>query len=210
MLPIQRSVDSLERLFSVVVGLAVTIAVQKVLLDSNDNLHIWYDSKNNTYPLLGVLWDRLPAMLAFVVSIVPFYHGMDRHLDRTYVEKVVPSSKEACIVLDFFIFFIESCILVALASLAGSGNHLFLMLAVLLAVDAIWAFLTHTIHYRSAASSEIIWSRINVAAVIILLPVYFLPVFPDGTARSWILAIVAIIRTIFDYIFCWKFYFPPE
>lgn len=207
---IQRSVDSLERLFSVVVGLAVTVAVQRILFDSNNNLHVWYDSANDTYPFLYVLKDRLPAMLAFIASIVAFYHGMNRHLDRTYVENPVPPSKEGYLVIDFFVFFIEACFLVTLASLVGSGNQLFLILAVLLGVDAIWAFITHGIHYGPIKPSTMNWGVINLIAVIVLLIVYFTQVFPPGAVRSWMLAIVAIIRTVLDYVFCWKFYFPPE
>jgi hypothetical protein len=207
---IQRSVDSLERLFSVVVGLAVTIAVQKILFDPNNTLYEWYDTTNNTYPFLKHLLDRLPAMLAFIVSIVPFYHGMNRHLDRTYIEKDVAATKEGYLVIDFFIFFIESCILVTLASLVSSGDKLFLVLGVLLIVDAVWCFATHGIHYGSVTPSTITWGWINLIAFVALLVVYFLQLFPAGATRSWILAIVACCRTIADYKTCWKFYFPDN
>ena len=206
---IQRSVDSLGRLLSVVVGLAVTLAVQRVLFDSSGQLHVWYDSTNSTYPLLKVLLELLPAMLAFIASIVPFYHGMNRHLERTYVENTVPTSKEGFLVADFFVFFIESCFLVALASLIDSGNEMFLVLAALLGVDAVWSFLTHGIHYESVTPSTSAWGLINVVAVVILLVIYFTTLFPEEV-RGWMLALVAIVRTVVDYKYCWKFYFPTD
>ena len=147
-------------------------------------------------------------MLAFIVSIVPFYHGMNRHLERIYVEKDVESSKEGFLVVDFFVFFVESCFLVALGSLVGSGSQVFLVLAALLAIDAIWSFTAHGIHYGSVKPSTISWAWINVIAVVLLLVVYFIQLFPTDQFRLWMLAIVAIGRTVADYKFCWRFYFP--
>lgn len=204
---IKRSVDSLERLYSVVVGLAVTIAVQKILFDKSGQIHIWYDQNTKGFPFLGVLLDRLPAMLAFLFTAVPFYHGMNRHLDRTYVERTTVKDKEPFLVFDFFLFFLESCFLVAIAALVSEGDHLFLVLAVLLVVDAVWSGVTHGIHYSTVKHSTLRWTIINVIGTVTLVVVYFArPFAPE--AHSWMLAIVAMGRTIADYYFCWEFYFP--
>lgn len=207
---IQRSVDSLERLLSVVVGLAITVAVQRILFDAKGNLHVWYDVPNKSYPFLAILLDRLPAILAFIVSIVPFYHGMNRHLDRTYVENDVPETKEGFLVVDFFVFFLEACFLVALASLVASGNEIFLILTVLLLLDAGWSFATHGIHYGKIKPSTIMWGWINTIAVFLLLLFYFSQIFPAGSTRNWALCGVAVVRTLADYKFCWPFYFPAD
>ena len=82
---------------------------------------------------------RLPAVVAFVVTAVPFYHGMARHLARTYIERDVPESKSGFLLLDFFVFFVEACILLAFSSLVGVGNNAFLCLMALLVFDSIWA-----------------------------------------------------------------------
>jgi hypothetical protein len=207
---LSRSVDALERLFAVVVALAITIAIQKVLFDKDGKLYVWYDSASKTYPLMKMLLDRLPMLAAFIFSIVPFYHGMNRHLDRIYVERDVPASKAGFLVVDFFVFFLESCLLVAFAALVDTGNYGFIVLVLLLAVDAVWCFATHGIHYGAISPSTIRWGWINSSAVAALLFVYFSNVFPDGGARTWALCGVAIIRTVVDYIVCWDFYFPPS
>jgi hypothetical protein len=205
---IQRSVDSLERLFAVVVGLSITVAVEKVLFDAAGNLYAWYDSASNTYTFLAVLLDRLPAMIAFITSVVPFFHGMNRHLDRTYVEGGVVTDKEGFLVMDFFVFFLESCFLLALASSVGSHDRVFLILAGLLLVDAAWSLVTHGIHYSKNAPSTLTWGWINLLAIALLLLFYFAQVFPAGLVRSWALCLVAVVRTVVDYKLCWRFYFP--
>lgn len=205
---IQRSVDSLERLFAVVVGLAITLAVEKILFDANGNLLSWRDANSNSYPFLGVLLDRLPAVVAFLASVVPFYHGMNRHLDKTYVESSIPANKEGFLVMDFFVFFLESCFLLALASSVGSQDRVFLILAGLLLVDSIWSIVTHGIHYAKDSISTLSWGCINLIAIILLLLFYFSQIFPEGPVRSWALCAVALLRTIVDYKICWRFYFP--
>lgn len=207
---IQRSVDTLERLFSVVVGLAITVAVHKIVFDKNGNCNVLYDSVNKTFPFLKILADRLPVMLAFIFLIVPFYQGMNRHLDQTYVEQDVPATKEGFLVIDFFVFFIEACFLVSLASLVGSGDCAFLVLSALLVFDAVWAFTTHGIHYGKIKPSTITWGWINITTVAVLLLFYFSQIFPIGGVRSWALSIVIILRTVVDYKLCWRFYIPSE
>jgi hypothetical protein len=205
---VKRSVDSLERIYSVVVALAVTIAIQKLLFDSHGNLYPWHDPATNRYILLDAIVTRLPVLLAFVFSIVPFYHGMNRHLDRIYVERAVPVKKEGYLVADFLVFFVEACLLVAFASLVAERGYAFVVLMILLTLDAAWAFGTHGIHYGAIEPSTIRWGWINAVAVAMLLIIYFSNLFSPGTARNWALCGVATLRSVVDYLLCWRFYFP--
>jgi len=135
---------------------------------------------------------------------------MNRHLDRTYVENDVPKSKEGYLVIDFFVFFLEACLLLWLASLVGQGDHLFLVLTALLLLDALWCIVTHGIHYSNIKPSTITWGWINIVAALLLLFFYFLQLFPVGATRSWALFSTTFVRTLADYTFCWRFYFPAE
>ena len=203
----KRSVDSLERLFAVVVALAITVAIQKILFDSNANLHKWYDNATNEYVLCNVLMGYLPAFLAFIVTVVPFYHGMNRHWDKIYVERA-ESAKEGFLVMDFFVFFFESCLLVAFASLVNLEDYAFIALMLLLIVDMLWAFVTHGIHYGEIKPSTIRWGIINLITLAFLGLFYFSNLFRVGVRRNWALFAVAVARTIIDYVVCWQFYFP--
>lgn len=206
---VQRSVDSLERLFSVVVALAITIAVEKTLFDSAGQLYPWTDV-NGEHVLVHQVALRLPALLGFLVSIVPFYHGMNRHLDITYIEHTVPRRKEGFLILDFVAFFLESCLLVALASLVDNCPIAFLVLVLLLSVDVLWAWIVHGIHYSDIDPSTITWTKINALAIPALLVIVFSNIFPEGLIRNLALCGAATIRTVCDYYFCWEFYFPKS
>src|SRR4051794_39167471 len=80
---VERSVDSLQKLYAGVVAFAIGQAITRlVLVDrSTDALATWSD-----------LQIRLPAFLAFLVVLVPFFHGMSRHLDECYLEDRRPLS----------------------------------------------------------------------------------------------------------------------
>jgi len=192
---IRRSVDALERIYAVVVALAITLAIQSVLFTSEDALD----------------WNRfvrqLPALLGFVVTAVPFYHGMDRHLSRTYIEKDVPHTKSGFLLFDFCVFFLEACILLMFASLVGIGNEAFICLMALLSLDSVWALAAHGIHYDTFRDSPIGWTIINFIAIVVLALIYWTSWFAESV-RPWALAIAAFLRAVADYCFCWTFYFP--
>ena len=196
---IQHSVDSLERIYAVVVAFAVTKAIETVLFDSSTNTANY-----------SKLIDHLPALIAFIVTVVPFYHGMHRHLNRTYIEERADSKKEGFLLLDFFVFFLESGILLVFASSLDSGEEAFIPLIVLLLGDSVWAFITHGIHYREWKNSPWKWIVINVVTVALLSAVLFSNIFDSGSLKIWVLAIIVLARTFVDYWWCWEFYFPKE
>ena len=111
---IMRSVDSLETVYAVVVAFAVTKAIETVLL-----------SGNNASIELNLFRKHLPALVAFVATIVPFYHGMHRHLNRVYIEHPIKKTREGFLLLDIFVFFIESCLLVVFAASISLGSDSF-------------------------------------------------------------------------------------
>ena len=54
----------------------------------------------------------LPSFIAFLVTLVPFWQGMNRHLDRSYLEKRAGVVQRA-LLLDFVVFFLEAIFLFA-------------------------------------------------------------------------------------------------
>ena len=189
---VERSVGSLQRIYAFVVALAVGRAIEATFIA---------DGQLTYHP------DRIPIFAAFAVTIVPFFHGMNRHLDRCYVERHDPHVQRA-LLFDFVVFFIEAGLLFAFAASAQSGVSGFLILAGILAIDIVWGFLSHLIHYRDAESTPTTWVVINSIAVIAILVVYYTGAFPDDVT-PWALAAVAFIRTVADYWASWKLYFPP-
>lgn len=189
---VERSVDSLQRIYAFVVALAVARSVEAAFVLDGD-----------------LVWapDRLPALIAFVVTVVPFFHGMNRHLDRCYVERHDPHVQGA-LLADFAVFFLEAAMFFALATSIRSGLDGFLILAAILALDTVWGMISHWIHYRDDASSSRAWAAVNAVFAVAIVLVYFWDGYADA-AKPWILALLAVARTVVDYKVSWAFYFPP-
>ena len=98
--PTQRSVDSLQMIYAVIVALAIGNAIQTIFLDATTKLFIFDFS----------LLSSLPAFLTFIVIIVPFYQGMNRHLDNCYIINT-ETHVEGALLFDFLVFFFEAIIL---------------------------------------------------------------------------------------------------
>lgn len=196
---IGRSVDSLQKIYSVVIALAIGQAIQTLLIDRSAG----------TLATPAVVLGRTPAFLALLATLVPFYHGMNRHLDVAYIERSDAQRAEAALLFDFVIFFFESCLLFAVAYSVGPGLAAFGFLGALLAVDVLWALVSHWIHYTEDNPRVFSWSAINAAAIVLGLFVGLTEYYPP-TAKSWLLLIIAIGRTVFDYWFYWPFYFPSD
>ena len=92
---IQRSVDSLQKLYAVIVSLAISFAIQNLLLNRVDN----------SFAVSADIINYLPAFFSFLFIIVPFYHGMNRHLDKCYLEESHVKSPKGALPFDFVIFF---------------------------------------------------------------------------------------------------------
>ncbi|PKP58792.1 MAG: hypothetical protein CVT89_02260 [Candidatus Altiarchaeales archaeon HGW-Altiarchaeales-2] len=97
------SVRNLENLYSVVVGLGLSIAILNLI-----------DTTRGAVP---IKLELVPFFLAFLVTIIPFYHGALRHLDTTYIEKGGKQIRTGALLFDFSILFIESCFFIGLAVL---------------------------------------------------------------------------------------------
>jgi hypothetical protein len=188
-----RSVDSLQKIYAVVIALAIAQAIQSLLKD----------------PIRGTLLQSreifvgLPPFVALLVTLVPFWHGMNRHLDRCYLEKkgVVV---QGALLLDFTTFFLEASLLFAAGWTLRSGLYSFIALGLLLMVDMVWAFISHLIHFPGQKSHAVRWSKINLVAI---LAAILIAAFPFQH-KITLLMLVATVRSIVDYWLCWDFYFP--
>ena len=147
--------------------------------------------------------ERAPAFLSFLLVVVPFYHGMNRHLDFCYIEH---DRAPKALLGDFVAFFLESCILFWIANSIGPGLRPFVALGVLLLVDSIWAWVSLRIDRESVSATVKAWSINNIVALTIGAVVGLLV---RSEVDLWLLELV-FIRTVIDYEISWKFYFPPK
>lgn len=189
----ERSVDSLQQIYAVVIALAVAQAIQSLLKGPARSAILGYDQ----------IRFGLPPLVAFLVTLVPFWHGMNRHLDRCYLEKKA-DIRLGALLLDFMTFFVEAALLFAAAWSLRSGIWSFVCLGALLAVDMLWGFISHQIHFPGLRSHVRRWSAINVVAIAVGVLVVLFPF----ASKPTVLMALAVVRSSVDYWLCWDFYFP--
>jgi hypothetical protein len=191
---VKRSVDALQRLYTIVVGLALTEGARRVI---DPNL------ASATARAAPDIPPEVPWMLfgALVITVVPFYHGANRHLDDSYVFE--SASKRASLIFDFFMLFIEGILFVLMAMTTLAPSTFFLILLSLLGVDILWAGLSLLTKGPSAALWS--WCAVNMATIVLLVLFLYSPVLREDI-RIPMLLIIVIIRTIVDYRLSYDFY----
>jgi hypothetical protein len=156
----------------------------------------------------------LPYFLAYLLTLVPFYHGALRHLDITYVQEASQRPRAGALMGDWSLLFIESCLLVAIALLVGRPAAFSYVLAFLLAFDTVWAFVAHLAFSAPGQRAERKWAMINlVSAALLVLSIVYLDTLdaaqkPVATYRWVVLLTICGMRTIIDYWWCWSYYYP--
>jgi hypothetical protein len=189
-----RTVRNLENLYAVVVAVGLTLAVQQLI----------------SFHSAGVdfQWNTLPAFLAFIVTLVPFYHGAERHLEDAYVDNPRAGSNPRRLLFDFAILFIEACVLLGAAAVVRYPQALIVALIALWVIDVVWG-LTARVVFR-LRDEVMTWALINSVAVVgfsLLLVVAWTTDIGD-VVLALLLFATSLIRTIADYRTSWSFYFP--
>ncbi len=192
------SVRNLGALYSVVVGVALAFAMEKLVDAEAASVFQWH---------------LVPLFLALVVTLVPFYHGALRHLDVTYVEHGTSDVRAGALLADFLLLFLEGSLFVGLSVLLGRPEVFGWTLVALLLLDAIWGFTAHLAFSRHPKlKAEARWAFVNAGTVVILvLFLIVLGAYPPGRVpESGGLEIgllgIAAIRTVVDYAVSWEFY----
>jgi hypothetical protein len=195
----KNSVSQLAELYTVVIGIALSISIYNTI-----------DAEAASIPLN---LNYLPNLLTVLTLIIPFYHGAVRHLFATYVESGGSTRiKSGALLADFVLLFLEGCLFVMIASLIGATVKMAWAMVALLLLDSMWGFLAWLAFTGAQAQyAERKWAIINVFAAVFLI---VLLIFAEGVFQSnatgaqfGLLAVLGL-RTVVDYSWCWKFYFP--
>src|SRR6185437_11887329 len=114
----ENSVRSLSNLYTVIIGVALSLAVVKLVEGGT-----------------GLKAATIPSILlfaAFVVTLLPFYHGALRHIDDAYIESEGANIKDGALVVDLILLFIHGIVFVVLALLIAIPDEFAWVLIVLL------------------------------------------------------------------------------
>jgi len=194
------SLKHLQELYTVAVGLSLTIGVERLF---PGELHGTLEA------------GAVATFVAFLATLLPFYHGALRHLDQTYIYLL--DGKEPprwLLFVDFLTLFLEACLLISMGATVEQPRTFLVLLLLLLLLDIIWSQIA-----RFAGSEygkpEGGWIVVNFPALAVGVLLFFVAersrlVSPD--VLPFLVGLFAMIRTFFDYFWNWKSYFPvvPE
>lgn len=194
-----KSVDHLQELYTVAVGLAMTVGVERVL------------------PAEGEL-ARPAALLffGFVATLIPFYHGAQRHLDNNYLfSKKARRRDQALFFGDFVFLFVEACLMIAMGGSVTRPENFLLSWLMLIGLDVAWlavfVFVSKT--YKDPEEStwqSFGWAVVNVPMALVGVVLLVIVRVTSETAEYVSLAIagLCVLRTALDYAWNWHYYFP--
>jgi hypothetical protein len=195
------SIHTLQQLYSVVVALALTHAMLKLG-------EIW-PTLHSTEHILKVT----AIGIAFLSTIVPFYHGMNRHLYETHIRnsETGEHGHPIPLLIDIFVFILESGLLFAMGRTLDSPTNFLLLWGLLLLLDIVWSVVV----YKVQKGAKPKWAVNNLAWLTVVLIGYFaLPQLFENMRGSvtaygvYLLAVAEVSRSIVDYYLNWYYYFP--
>jgi hypothetical protein len=197
----ENSVKQLSELYNVVTGVALSLAITKLI-----------DPESTGIP---IKLDLLFTFLSFLVIIIPFHQGAVRHLYATYVEGGGSARiKDGALAIDFLLLFFQACIFVALSSLILNIEQFTNTMMVLLIVDCVWGVLAKLAFTGAQAQwAETKWAIINFATFLLM---FALSKFGPPLLNGWgiemkqCVFLLCLGRTIADYSTSWEFYYPAR
>jgi nucleoside 2-deoxyribosyltransferase len=203
---IHSTIDSLEKIFTIILALAIGEALKQLVPDDKE-----FPTEHR------VDYRRLPALLSFLLLIVPFYHGMLLYFTNIYDHPPRPAHYGFWLIVDCLAFTIEACLFFILSRSLPPRQWMRFYGAVLwlLVVDVVWAI---TIHFhRLAFLWRWIWLDLGALVIFGAVALFFRE--PKGEGRDqrgvrravvWILLALCFVRTAVDYWWNWEIYFPPD
>ena len=102
-LSIQSGIESLGKLFAIVLALAIGEAFRQFVSDGGETGNF------------KIRRDRIWALVGFVVLVVPFFHGMARYFFDVYLTPPRPDHYGIFLLFDTFVFTVEAVIFFILA-----------------------------------------------------------------------------------------------
>ncbi|HEY6251864.1 MAG TPA: hypothetical protein VI685_18045 [Candidatus Angelobacter sp.] len=188
---IRDSIRGLKEFYSGVLALALYEAIRGVA---------------ETHDVLRTLQFRF-FLLAFCATLIPFYHGLMRYFDDSYLSDA-PEPKPASFMFDYLLFCVLGGLLVWMGAIFGTGfdgDYFIRVYAALLAMDVVWGFMTHFLTNNFKKVKYWLWLNFGVLVVIALL---WAISHPFQGYQITVFLIIAPVRSILDYAWNWDMYFP--
>jgi hypothetical protein len=192
---LRRSIDALQRLYTIVVGLAVTEALRSFLVPA-------------AALAPAVWWTNWRSLGILLVTIVPFYHGANAHLDQTYLYGFDDNrrGKRYALVIDFFVLFGEGVLFFVLALSLNAFERFVHVFEAVLLTDVAWALFVYISgDHAKRPVHAIQWGLLNLVTFALVAGAYDSAWLLPATKDDWVFGI-AVVRMFGDYFLCWDFY----
>ena len=155
-----------------------------------------------------ILWDRLPALLAFLFVFFPFFQSMSQYLYLTYLNaQTAPPFRPGFLIFDGIMYILEAaCFYVMAGALAPRHwRHFYGAVLVLMTIDIVWSAITYRRGIHVGA-----WIFIDAAVIAVLGGTMWLARgrTPAMMLPSWILMVTLGLTTAASYWLESAIYFP--
>jgi len=200
---VQSTIDGLKALYTIILALAIGEAFKQFVVDRGQKPEERH-----------VQWDRLPALLSFLLLVVPFYHGILRYFFDAYGQPPLPTPYWVWLSLDCFAFAVEAILFFVLSrSLSFLQWRTFYgTVIILLAFDFLWVLVVWVAHPPTIVS----WLYLDIVALLGISIVFLVFRGRSLDTTGWrskqaILPVVLLLlRTGMDYRWNHSFYFPAN
>jgi hypothetical protein len=151
-------VDNLERLYTIVAALALTSAIERLVLDRGTATLRHFDVQS-----ISVEYASLLMFVGLVATMIPFYHGANVYLFETHV--FGPDIRRPLAALmDFLFFFTQGLLFFFASRVIGDPELFFWVIVGVLIWDCIWEMFVY-LSGESNFSQIRRWLYLNVATI---------------------------------------------
>lgn len=199
----QHSVDNLERLYTIVAALALTSAVERLIMDRGSATSGHFNVHSISVEYASVL-----MFLGLVATMIPFYHGANVYLFETHVHGD-GVQRPLAVLLDFLFFFSQGLIFFLASRVIGDAELFYWVIVVVLLWDCVWEMSVY-LSGESTFGQIQKWLYLNVVASMVLFVVLVTPLLPDGLSRWAFATAILVARSALDYVLNWSAYWPGE
>ena len=188
------SKDALKVIYYVIIGIAITQALDRVFLENGAFIGM------KVFKNINILTHFL-LLIAFLPTICRFVHGASIHLNLIHTGTFKT-------LIDFIGFFLQAILFYLMAIAIDNIVVFAILFCLMLSIDAIWLVLLCTIGYQNFKGTVRQWIFSDVILIFILIVciIYFSKISSMLTAIIILLA--SLVATFFDYIQNRNFYFP--
>jgi len=180
-----------RNMFTVVLALALTEAFKQFVSDRGEAQTRF------------IHWDRLPSLLTLLFLVIPFFHGMSRYFFNKYIASL-PTPYAWPLMVDSIVFVSESALFFIMSRCMASiqWRQFYTTVVALLILDSLWAFYAIT-------PGTWMWLNFTLGPILLIAVVTYwclnkVPSLP----MAFLFTGLIVVRTVLDYVWEWKFYFP--